>query len=268
MCPGAASVPYRPDLLLFVVFPFFPFRFNNLCLKYVEVSFYNVARSLTIVFNVIFTFLILGNRTSRATMGCLAIVVLGFYLGTEGEVNFSLAGTVFGVLASCFVSLNSIFTKGVFPAVDNDKWRLAAYNNINAAILFVPLMVFQGEVDVLLLQSEVLLSPSFWALMTLGGCFGFCIGIVSILQIQVTSPLTHNISGTAKAAVQSILAFYIFQNPTTIKNMMGIGITLAGGLAYAYVRRQEMEANKRAERATEAELARMVPKGEASRGSV
>jgi GDP-fucose transporter C1 len=33
--------------------------FNNLCLKYVEVSFYNVARSLTIVFNVMLSFTIL-----------------------------------------------------------------------------------------------------------------------------------------------------------------------------------------------------------------
>jgi hypothetical protein len=36
---------------------------NNLCLQYVEVSFYNVARSLTIVFNVLFTYFIL--RTTR-----------------------------------------------------------------------------------------------------------------------------------------------------------------------------------------------------------
>jgi hypothetical protein len=33
--------------------------FNNLALKFVEVSFYNVARSLTIVFNVILTFFLL-----------------------------------------------------------------------------------------------------------------------------------------------------------------------------------------------------------------
>ncbi len=33
--------------------------FNNLCLKHVEVSFYNVARSLTIVFNVLLSFTIL-----------------------------------------------------------------------------------------------------------------------------------------------------------------------------------------------------------------
>ena len=35
---------------------------------------------------------------------------------------------------------------------------------------------------------------------------GFAIGYVTALQIQVTSPLGHNISGTAKAAAQTILA--------------------------------------------------------------
>lgn len=52
--------------------------FNNICLQYVEVSFYNVARSLTIVFNVIFTYFILKETTSWLTCSTLAIVVLGF----------------------------------------------------------------------------------------------------------------------------------------------------------------------------------------------
>eukprot|EP00168_Porphyra_purpurea_P015599 TRINITY_DN482_c0_g1_i11.p2 TRINITY_DN482_c0_g1~~TRINITY_DN482_c0_g1_i11.p2 ORF type:complete len:200 (-),score=78.84 TRINITY_DN482_c0_g1_i11:738-1316(-) len=60
---GVASVPkfeLRPQVVrqmvsLSVVFTCM-IVFNNLCLKYVEVSFYQVARSLTIVFNVIFDF--------------------------------------------------------------------------------------------------------------------------------------------------------------------------------------------------------------------
>jgi len=235
--------------------------FNNLCLKYVEVSFYNVARSLTIVFNVMFSQLILGEQTSRKVMGCLVVVCLGFYLGTEGEVNFSLIGTLFGVSASCFVSLNSIYTKRVSGAVQNNKWKLAAYNNINACILFVPLMILQGEVRVILASWDIFTTMNFWFLMTVGGVFGFMIGIMSILQIQVTSPLTHNISGTAKAAVQSILALYIFGNPTTAANLAGIAIVLGGSLAYSYIRREEMaEAQKAAldtMKATEAELAPM-----------
>ena len=41
--------------------------------------------------------------------------------------------------------------------------------------------------------------------MTVAGFFGFSIGIVTVLQIKATSPLSHNISGTAKAAVQSLM---------------------------------------------------------------
>ena len=38
----------------------------------------------------------------------------------------------------------------------------------------------------------------------------FAIGYVSGLQIKVTSPLTHNISGTAKAAGQTVLATHLY----------------------------------------------------------
>lgn len=110
--------------------------FNNLCLKYVEVSFYNVARSLTIVFNVVFTFFILGDKTSLKTCGCLLIVIVGFFVGSEGEVNFSLMGTAFGVLSSVFVCLNAIYTSKVMPLVDKDKVR--AHTHAQTASLLEP----------------------------------------------------------------------------------------------------------------------------------
>lgn len=98
--------------------------FNNLCLKYVEVSFYNVARSLTIVFNVFFSRIFLGIHSSFKTILCLGIVIVGFLIGSHGELNFSLIGTVSGILSSLFVSLNSIYTKKVLPVVDDNHWKL------------------------------------------------------------------------------------------------------------------------------------------------
>lgn len=38
--------------------------------------------------------------------------------------------------------------------------------------------------------------------MTITGIMGFSIGLVTVMQVKATSPLTHNISGTAKAAAQ------------------------------------------------------------------
>lgn len=213
--------------------------FNNLCLKWVQVSFYNVARSLTIVFNVCFSNIMLGSKTSTNTMMCLGVVIGGFFLGSSGEVNFSMRGTVSGVLSSLFVSLNSIYTKKVLPAVDNDHWKLTFYNNVNASLLFVPLILVFEHQQIGAAFGQQFLSGLFWSAMLVAGFFGFAIGIVTVLQIKATSPLTHNISGTAKAAVQSMMAFYIWKNQPTVKGVLGIFTVLGGSLAYTFVKMSE-----------------------------
>jgi hypothetical protein len=68
--------------------------FNNLCLQYVEVSFYTVARSLTIVFNVILSYWMLGERTSGATLVTLAAIILGFYVRANACAATLLADPV------------------------------------------------------------------------------------------------------------------------------------------------------------------------------
>jgi GDP-fucose transporter C1 len=213
--------------------------FNNLCLKWVEVSFYNVARSLTIVFNVVLSRFILGSPTSLKTLLCLGVVIAGFFMGANGEVNFSMIGTMFGIMSSLFVSLNSIFTKKVLPAVDNDHWKLTFYNNVNAIVLFMPLMMYYEASTLVAAVNVQMVSPMFWTAMTVAGVFGFSIGIVTVLQIKATSPLSHNISGTAKAAVQSMLAFYIWKNPATVMGIAGMFVVLGGSLLYTIVKMRE-----------------------------
>lgn len=58
---------------------------NNLMLKYVSVSFYYIGRSLTIVFNTALTWAILGDRTSLPAIGCLVLIIVGFFLGVDQE---------------------------------------------------------------------------------------------------------------------------------------------------------------------------------------
>lgn len=74
---------------------------------------------------------------------------MGFILGIQGEIDFSLVGTSAGVLSSVFVSLNSIYTARMLPVVDNDKSMLLFYNNLNATILFIPLIfLFETQVNI------------------------------------------------------------------------------------------------------------------------
>jgi len=223
--------------------------FNNLCLKYVGVSFYYIGRSLTTVFNVAFTYLILGQKTSVRAISCCFIIILGFWLGVDQENNsgsLSFSGTIYGVLASVFVSLYAIYIKRILPVVDNNVWLLTFYNNVNAMLLFLPMMLVFGEFPKIL-EFEGLFSPIFWFLMTLGGVFGCGIGYVTGLQVKVTSPLTHNISGTAKAAAQTVLATHVNAEIKSFWWWVSNVVVLMGSAAYARVRQLEMASEKQRE---------------------
>nr|XP_005987029.1 PREDICTED: GDP-fucose transporter 1 [Latimeria chalumnae] len=81
-CPRSVAFPSmsfdpkvsREVLPLSVVF-IGMITFNNLCLKYVGVAFYNVGRSLTTVFNVLMSYLILKQTTSVYTLICCGIII-------------------------------------------------------------------------------------------------------------------------------------------------------------------------------------------------
>merc|ERR1719350_1185473 len=102
------------------------------------------------------------------------------------------------------------------------------------------MMILFGEVPVIV-SFEHLDSFDFWFMMTLGGIFGFGIGYVTGLQIKVTSPLTHNISGTAKAAAQTVLATQWFMETKSFLWWLSNMVVLGGSLAYARVRQLEMK---------------------------
>lgn len=217
--------------------------FNNLCLKYVGVAFYTVGRSLSTVFNVLLSYVILKQTTSLQALMCCGIILGGFWLGVDQEGStgtLSWTGVFFGVLASACVSLNAIYTKKVMPAVDGNIWKLSYYNNINACVLFLPLILVFGEVG-RIVHFNRLTDLSFWGMMTLGGVFGFAIGYVTGLQIKFTSPLTHNVSGTAKACAQTVIAVvYNASSKSTLwwtSNMMVLG----GSSAYTWVKSKEMQ---------------------------
>jgi len=208
--------------------------FNNLCLAFVEVSFYQVARSLTIIFNIIFTYLILHNKTSLAAIGACSVVFFGFALGSFGELHFSLLGLIFGVCSSVFGALYGIFVKKKLQVVDNNEWRLLHYNTTLAIILLIPIVLISGEIGEIATVFFIL-RPKFWIIMTITGITGFLINIATFLQIKFT-PLTNTISGTAKACVQTVLSVIIFRNPITFMNGFGIFLVLFGSLLYSLIR--------------------------------
>lgn len=215
---------------------------NNLCLQHVGVSFYYVGRCLSTVFNLLFTYYLLGEKTSMRALGCCLLIVGGYLLGVREESgigSLSSVGVIFGLLASMFTALNAIYTKKVLPLVDHSIWRLSLYNNCNACLLLAPLSLAFDDLSGLF-DWALVGRMTFWLALLGAGIFGFLIGFVSGLQIQVTSPLTHNVSGTAKAALQTLLAVAAHGEVKPLLWWTSNAIVLFGFSAYSVVRREEM----------------------------
>lgn len=60
---------------------------------------------------------------------------------------------------------------------------------------------------------------------------------------QVTSPLTHNISGTAKACAQTVIATYWYQETKPWLWWLSNWIVLSGSAAYTSVKQREIQRN-------------------------
>lgn len=215
---------------------------NNLCLRYVSVAFYYVGRSLTTIFNVILSYTFLKERQSVNSIICCSVIIFGFFLGVDQESvteTFSLIGTIFGIVGSFSLSMYSIYTKKTLPYVNGEIWLLSYYNNVYSCILFLPLIVINGEVSKVWNYQHID-EVWFWFAMTVGGICGFLIGFVTTLQIKVTSPLTHNISGTAKACAQTVLATSLYNETKSFLWWVSNAVVLFGSFAYARVKQVEM----------------------------
>ena len=106
-------------------------------------------------------------------------------------------------------------------------------------------MIIIFERDIIKEHISSFSSIVFWSVMTLAGIFGFLIGIVTIAQISLTSPLTHNISGTAKACVQTIIAVLFLGDKMSLRSVFGTICVLFGTFMYSLVRNYEMDQKKK-----------------------
>jgi GDP-fucose transporter C1 len=236
---------------------------SNLCLKSVDISFYLVARAWTIIFNLLFAYVILGTRTSILIISTCLVIVIGYLLACEGQYGLSIllfelkaqvaagafsnsgvAGLFWGLSASASLSLYSIGAKKVSIYVNNNDQLLMLYLNVNVSLLLIPIMYIAGEYEVVM-ASPLLYERKFWILLLIAGISGVLINVATLLQIRYTSALTHNVSGTAKATVQSVFGWFTDNKVVNNSTVIGTLIVIFGCACYSFVRLYEDSREKK-----------------------
>ncbi|KAF0974391.1 hypothetical protein FDP41_006423 [Naegleria fowleri] len=224
--------------------------FNNLCLQVADVLLYQIARSLSICFTALFVYVLHKQTTSLNVLYCCGVVLAGYIIGVIGKANlekvdFTWLGVFYGLLSSAFVALYGIFVKSKMQLVSN-QWVLMLYNNILSSILLTVICLVTGDFGEALASPHIK-EPRFIFVLIVSSILGYLINVATFLQINVTSSLTHTISGTCKACVQSLLGAVVFGDKLDAVSVLGTFISIFGSMAYTIVKGRETSVPKSSE---------------------
>ena len=229
--------------------------FNNLCLKLVGVAFFQVARSTTIIFTVLFSAWMLKQAISLKIVLCCLTVVAGFALGVDQEKvsgSLSLPGVCFGVVTSIFIALTGIFTKKCLEVVEHNSLHLTLLSNLNGSILFLPVIYFSGQWTHFL-ESPEYKDRYFWTFLLLSGAMACSMAWISAKQIDLTSPVTHHISANSKSVVQTVFAVIYYKDHKPPLWWGSILLVVGGAMSYAILRIKEISSQRDIKEATDVE---------------
>lgn len=211
---------------------------NNLMLKHIGVAFYQVARSITLIFTLALSATMLNQPvTWRVSMSGLSIV-LGYIIGINEENSIgtlSIWGIIYGLMASFSSAVCGIYIKRVGSIPNNDSLKQAYHTAINSCLLLSPLVYSTGQARQVI-ESDLVTSLNFWLMLTTSGTLSLALVWISILQIRSTSPVTHNISITGRSVIQTIIAVLYYNEQKTAWWWFGNLFVVFGVLWYAWMK--------------------------------
>ncbi|KAF8584138.1 hypothetical protein K439DRAFT_1633778 [Ramaria rubella] len=228
--------------------------FSNYTLKYVDASFYQVARGLVLPFTVATSFLFLAaRRPSTALISACLVITTGFFVGVFlDSVPVSTIGVSFGVASSLITACHAVVIKRSLEVVGGSALKLSWYMNFLSALVLPPLVILTGEgpgirnlfagsasVDVSHRMSP--LSTFLWGAM-ITGTLGFMMSVASMLSIKVTSPITHMVSSAVRGVAASLLGMWLFGDIITDGRAASIATILLGSIYYTWVKHAEAQA--------------------------
>ncbi|XP_067658650.1 GDP-fucose transporter 1-like [Haliotis asinina] len=219
---------------------------NNLLLKHISVSFYQVARSLTLIFSILLSVCMLAKAPSYKVVFACLLIISGFVIGVDQEEasgTITIWGIIYGLLASLTSALTGIYFKKGENAVGGSALKLAYVNNFNSMVIIFPLVLSTNQLSHIM-NSDIATQPQLWLFLTASGVLSLAIGWASALQIRYTSPVTHQISINAKSITQTVIAILWNNEHKTVFWWFGNILVLFGIGVYTYTKYQESTSQK------------------------
>ncbi|EEA04757.1 uncharacterized protein CMU_038230 [Cryptosporidium muris RN66] len=214
---------------------------NNACLSLAKLSTYSVAKSTTLIWSVLFQYIMLRIKLPLSTVLSCFMIITGVTVGSLDPTTLAPLAVFAGCSSSIFQALYNTCIARALPYTGNDTSEVLVRNQELASIILIIYLLISGEI-VFLFQN----SPCFdiysalflksWLMFILTTILAAGLNKFTFMVIGLTEPSTFSVIGFTKAALQTTGGWLIYSDPYTTKSLLSVTLTLSGSLIYGLTR--------------------------------
>ncbi|KAI0745395.1 TPT-domain-containing protein [Earliella scabrosa] len=213
---------------------------SNLSLKLITLSFYTMCKSSSLVFVLLFAFLLKLEKFSWRLIGVIFLICAGVLLMVATQTHFVLGGFLLVTFASALGGLRW----GLTQLLLRDK-NIGMSNPAATLFWLAPIMGLSLAITTLLVDgvTKIFSGPFFSTpgdtvktlfFLICPGVLAFCMVLSEFYIIQRAGVVPMSIAGIAKEVTTIICAAWFFGDELTPLNITGVAITACGIVLYTY----------------------------------
>lgn len=202
-------------------------------LAHVAVSFTETVKSSAPLFTVLFSYLILREKTPWQVTLSLVPVMIGLAVSSATEISFDTIGFVAAVGNNIVDCVQNVFSKKLLSALT--PVQLQFYTSCAAAAIQLPMILY--TVGPQLFGKGEAMDASMMRMLLLDGVSYHFQSVTAYYTMSLLSPVSQSVSNTLKRALLIILSILYFQNEVGVYNVLGVTIVIVGVFLYNHCRR-------------------------------
>ncbi|KAJ1896578.1 hypothetical protein LPJ66_003906 [Kickxella alabastrina] len=241
------SPQHRYLILAFSLLYTINIAISNVSLHHVSVPLHQVVRGTVPVFTVVLSKIALKRRYSSQVYASLVPVVVGVGVATYGDYGSTrVLGLVLTLAGTVLAAVKTVVTNGLLVGdlgLDLEPLDLLYHLSPLALAQTTLWGLFSGELGAAL-RTEYPSLTGLLVTLAVNGSVAFVLNIVSFTASRGTSALAMTVTGNVKVVLTVVLGCLLFGVSLSLISVVGVVVTLAGGIAYSAVRLRESKPAK------------------------
>eukprot|EP00056_Hartaetosiga_gracilis_P000326 m.37841 g.37841 ORF g.37841 m.37841 type:complete len:383 (-) comp10160_c0_seq7:36-1184(-) len=203
---------------------------SQLSILKVPVSYAHTVKACMPIFTVILSRIFLNQTHSTRAYLSLVPIMAGVIIASVTEIEFNLVGLISALVSTLTFAVQNILSKKVMKSGVNHIALLVFVSRISFLCLF-PYWFFKDGYGIFFGDSFTKLGDDAFTVsyeLILGGVCNSFQTIFAFTFLSFVTPVTYSVANVAKRIVIIFVSLFVFKNPVTATNILGILVAIGG----------------------------------------